>query len=100
MIEEIAREIEVGKIYKGKVTKIMTFGAFVAIGGGKEGLVHKSKITKERVEKVEDFLKVGQEVMVKVTDIDDQDRVNLTMRFEEEDEKKEENKSEQEKVEE
>ena len=100
MIEEIAREIEVGKIYKGKVTKIMTFGAFVAIGGGKEGLVHKSKITKERVEKVEDFLKVGQEVMVKVTDIDDQDRVNLTMRFGEEDEKKEENKSEQEKVEE
>ena len=100
MIEEIAREIEVGKIYKGKVTKIMTFGAFVAIGGGKEGLVHKSKITKERVEKVEDFLKVGQEVMVKVTDIDDQDRVNLTMRFGEEEEKKEENKSEQEKVEE
>ena len=100
MIEEIAREIEVGKIYKGKVTKIMTFGAFVAIGGGKEGLVHKSKITKERVEKVEDFLKVGQEVMVKVTEIDDQDRINLTMRFGEEEEKKEENKSEQEKVEE
>ena len=100
MVEDIAREIEVGKIYKGKVTKIMTFGAFVAIGGGKEGLVHKSKITKERVEKVEDFLKVGQEVMVKVTEIDDQDRINLTMRFGEEEEKKEENKSEQEKVEE
>lgn len=98
MIEDIAREIEVGQIYKGKVTKIMSFGAFVAVGGGKEGLVHKSKITKERVENVEDFLKVGQEVMVKVTDIDDQDRINLTMRFGEEN--KEENKSEQEKVEE
>lgn len=98
MIEDIAREIEVGQIYKGKVTKIMSFGAFVAVGGGKEGLVHKSKITKERVENVEDFLKVGQEAMVKVTDIDDQDRINLTMRFGEEN--KEENKSEQEKVEE
>ena len=95
MIEDIAREIKVGEVYKGKVTKIMTFGAFVAIGGGKEGLVHKSKITKERVEKVEDFLKVGQEVMVKVTEIDDQDRINLTMRFGEKDEKKEENKAEQ-----
>ena len=95
MIEDIAREIKVGEVYKGKVAKIMTFGAFVAIGGGKEGLVHKSKITKERVEKVEDFLKVGQEVMVKVTEIDDQDRINLTMRFGEKDEKKEENKAEQ-----
>ena len=102
MIEDIAREIEVGQIYKGKVTKIMNFGAFVAVGGGKEGLVHKSKITKERVENVEDFLKVGQEVMVKVTEIDDQDRINLTMRFGEEqkEENKEENKPEQEKVEE
>ena len=61
MIEEIAREIEAGQIYKGTVTRIMTFGAFVSVGGGKEGLVHKSKITKERVENVEDFLKIGQE---------------------------------------
>lgn len=90
MIDEIAREIEVGKIYKGTVTRLMTFGAFVAVGGGKEGLVHKSKITKERVEKVEDFLKIGQEVMVKVTEIDDQGRINLTMRYNEE-EKNEEN---------
>ncbi len=89
MIDEIAREIEVGKIYKGTVTRLMTFGAFVAVGGGKEGLVHKSKITKERVEKVEDFLKIGQEVMVKVTDIDDQGRINLTMRYNEENEKEE-----------
>ena len=99
MIDEIAREIEVGKIYKGKVTKLMTFGAFVSVGGGKEGLVHKSKITKERVEKVEDFLKVGQEVMVKVVEIDDQDRINLTMRYNEEEENKEE-KSEEIKIEE
>ena len=91
MIDEIAREIEVGKIYKGTVSRLMTFGAFVAVGGGKEGLVHKSKITKERVEKVEDFLKVGQEVMVKVTEIDDQGRINLTMRYNEENEKREEN---------
>ena len=98
MVEDIAREIEVGKIYKGKVTKIMTFGAFIAIGGGKEGLVHKSKITKERVENVEDFLKVGQEVMVKVSEIDNQDRINLTMRFDEEnsEENKEKEKTEQE----
>ena len=90
MIEDIARIIEVGCVYKGTVTKIMSFGAFVSIGGGKEGLVHKSKITKERVENVEDFLKVGQEVMVKVTDIDEQERVNLTMRFEENNEDKKE----------
>ena len=89
MIDEIAREIEVGKIYKGTVTRLMTFGAFVAVGGGKEGLVHKSKITKERVEKVEDFLKIGQEVMVKVTDIDEQGIINLTMRYNEENEKEE-----------
>ncbi len=93
MIDEIAREIEAGQIYKGTVTKIMTFGAFVAVGGGKEGLVHKSKITKERVENVEDFLKVGQEVMVKVTEIDDQGRINLTMRYNEE--KEEESKVEE-----
>ena len=71
----------------------MTFGAFVSVGGGKEGLVHKSKITKERVENVEDFLKIGQEVMVKVTEIDDQGRINLTMRFNEE--KEEESKVEE-----
>ncbi len=93
MIEEIAREIEAGQIYKGTVTRIMTFGAFVSVGGGKEGLVHKSKITKERVENVEDFLKIGQEVMVKVTEIDDQGRINLTMRFNEE--KEEESKVEE-----
>ena len=93
MIEDIAREIEVGKIYKGKVERIMNFGAFVSLGGGKEGLLHISKIANERIEKVEDYLKVGQEVMVKVIQIDDQERINLSMRIDEEnngEEKKEE----------
>ena len=78
MIEEIVREIEEGGIYKGKVTRIMNFGAFVAIGGGKEGLLHISKISKERVEKVEDVLHVGDEIKVKVYEIDNQGRINLT----------------------
>ena len=78
MIEDIVREIEEGGIYNGKVTRIMNFGAFVAIGGGKEGLLHISKISKERVEKVEDVLHVGDEIKVKVYEIDNQGRINLT----------------------
>ena len=78
IIEEITREIEVEGIYTGKVTRIATFGAFVDLGGGKEGLLHISKISKERVNKVEDVLKVGDEVTVKVYEIDDQGRINLT----------------------
>ncbi len=78
IIEDITREIEVEGIYTGKVTRIATFGAFVDLGGGKEGLLHISKISKERVNKVEDVLKVGDEVTVKVYEIDDQGRVNLT----------------------
>ncbi len=78
IIEEITREIELEGIYTGKVTRIATFGAFVDLGGGKEGLLHISKISKERVNKVEDVLKVGDEVTVKVYEIDDQGRVNLT----------------------
>ena len=80
MIETIAREIEVGVIYDGVVTKIMSFGAFVDIGGGKEGLLHISKISSKRVEKVEDVLSVGDEVTVKVYEIDNQGRINLTMK--------------------
>jgi len=80
MVEDIVREIEVGGIYYGTVTKIMAFGAFVDIGCGKEGLVHISKISKERVNKVEDVLQVGDKVTVKVYEIDDQGRVNLTMK--------------------
>lgn len=78
MIDEIVREIEEGGIYNGKVTRIMNFGAFVAIGGGKEGLLHISKISKERVGKVEDVLHVGDEIKVKVYEIDNQGRINLT----------------------
>lgn len=78
--ETIAREIEVGGIYDGVVTKIMSFGAFVDIGGGKEGLLHISKISSKRVEKVEDVLSVGDEVTVKVYEIDNQGRINLTMK--------------------
>ena len=94
MIEDIAKDIEVGKIYDGVVTRIMNFGAFVDIGGGREGLLHISKISNKRVEKVEDVLAVGDEIKVKVYEIDNQDRINLTMKDLEEnkeEEKKEEN---------
>ena len=81
MIEDIVRDVEVGRIYYGQVTRIMPFGAFVDLGcGGKEGLVHISKISNERIKNVEDVLHVGDKVTVKVTDIDDQDRINLTMK--------------------
>ena len=66
MIEDIAKDIEVGKVYDGKVTRIMNFGAFVDIGGGREGLLHISKISNKRVEKVEYVLAVGDEIKVKV----------------------------------
>ena len=89
MIEEIAREIEVNQIYEGTVVRILNFGAFVDIGGGKEGLLHISKISKERVNKVEDVLQIGDRVKVKVIEIDDQDRINLSMK-DVEDEKEEE----------
>ena len=80
MIEDITREIEAGKIYDGKVTRIATFGAFVDLGAGKEGLLHISKISSKRVEKVEDVLAVGDEITVKVTEIDSQGRINLSMK--------------------
>ena len=80
MILDIAKIIEVGGIYDGKVTKIMPFGAFVNIGGGNEGLLHISKISSKRVEKVEDVLSVGDEVTVKVSEIDNQGRINLNMK--------------------
>ena len=78
IVEEITREIEVDGIYTGKVVRIMNFGAFVDLGGWKEGLLHISKIAKERINKVEDVLKIGDEVTVKVYEIDDQGRINLT----------------------
>ncbi len=80
MITDIAKEIEVGGIYEGTITKIMKFGAFVDIGGGKEGLLHISKISSKRVEKVEDVLSIGDEITVKVSEIDNQGRINLSMK--------------------
>ena len=78
MIEDITREIEVGEIYEATVTKIMPFGAFMDLGGGKEGLLHISKISEKRVEKVEDVLKEGDTFLVKVLDIDNQGKISLT----------------------
>ena len=78
IIEGLVAEVEVGKIYQGKVTRLMQFGAFVAILPGKEGLVHISQLAKERVRAVEDVVKVGDEIMVKVTEIDKMGRVNLS----------------------
>ena len=79
MVEDIVREVDVGGIYLGTVTKIMAFGAFVDLGfAGKEGLLHISKISNERLNKVEDALQVGDKVTVKVLNIDDQGRINLT----------------------
>ena len=78
MVETIAKDPEVGAIYSGKVTRLMTFGAFVEIAPGKEGLVHISKLDKERVEKVEDVVTVGDQLLVKVLEIDSQGRINLS----------------------
>ena len=70
MINEIVQEAEVGKIYKGKVRKIMDFGAFVEILPGTDGLIHISQLDKDRVNKVTDILQEGDEVIVKVIDVD------------------------------
>lgn len=78
IIMGIVKEPEVGEIYNGKVTKIMPFGAFVEILPGKEGLVHISKLEHRRVEKVEDVVKEGDEIMVKVIEITDQGKINLS----------------------
>ncbi len=96
MIEEIVKDVEVGEIYDGKVIKIMNFGAFVEVLKGKEGLVHISNIAKERIDKVEDVLSVGEIVPVKVTGIDDQGRINLSRKaaLPEEEEDKEDKKEE------
>ena len=78
IIHTIANDPEVGAIYKGKVVRIMDFGAFVEIAPGKDGLVHISKLDKQRVEKVEDVVSIGDEIVVKVTEIDRQGRINLS----------------------
>ncbi len=78
IINTIANDPEVGAIYKGKVVRIMNFGAFVEIAPGKDGLVHISKLDKSRVEKVEDVVSIGDEIVVKVMEIDQQGRINLS----------------------
>ena len=78
MIDAIAKDVEVGEVYLGTVVRIMPFGAFVELLPGKDGLVHISKLANERVEKVEDVVNIGDKIMVKVIEIDDKGRVNLT----------------------
>ena len=78
IVNTIANDPEIGAIYRGKVVKLMNFGAFVEIAPGKDGLVHISKLDKQRVEKVEDIVSVGDEIVVKVMEIDNQGRINLS----------------------
>ncbi|MBU0646483.1 polyribonucleotide nucleotidyltransferase [Patescibacteria group bacterium] len=79
-VERIVKDIEVGEIYKGKVVRLMDFGAFVEILPKKDGMVHVSELAPWRVEKVSDIVKIGDEVNVKVIEIDDKGRVNLSMK--------------------
>jgi polyribonucleotide nucleotidyltransferase len=79
-IEQITSDVEPGRIYEGKVAKLMDFGAFVTIMPGKDGLVHVSQISDERVEKVSDKLKEGDIVKVKVLEVDKQGRIRLSMK--------------------
>ncbi len=79
-IEQITSDVEPGRIYEGKVAKLMDFGAFVTIAPGKDGLVHVSQISSERVEKVSDKLKEGEIVKVKVLEVDKQGRIRLSMK--------------------
>ena len=91
IIEGLTKEVKAGEVYLGKVTKIAAFGAFVEVLPNKEGLVHISKLANERVNKVEDVVSVGDEILVKVTEIDNQGRINLSRKdaLQEQEEKKE-----------
>jgi len=80
MIENLTKEVEVGAIYTGNVMRLMNFGAFVEVLPGKEGLVHISELADYRVANVEDVVKVGDEITVKVTEIDRMGRINLSRR--------------------
>ena len=77
IIEGIAKDIEVGEVYTGKVVRMMNFGVFVELLPGKDGMVHISKLAKGRVEKCEDVVKIGDELEVRVSEIDAQGRINL-----------------------
>jgi len=79
-VKDIVREVQAGEIFKGRVTRLINFGAFVEILPGQEGLVHISELAPFRVNKVDDIVKVGDEVTVKVKNIDDQGRINLSMK--------------------
>jgi polyribonucleotide nucleotidyltransferase len=78
MIEDLTRDVRVGEVYLGRVTRMMNFGAFVEVLPGKEGLVHVSQLAPFRVERPEDVVKIGDEITVKVAEIDSQGRINLT----------------------
>lgn len=93
IIEDLVREVEVGQMYLGKVKRIEKFGAFVELFSGKDGLVHISELALERVGKVEDVVKIGDEILVKVTEIDKQGRINLSRKavLREQKEKEEQN---------
>jgi polyribonucleotide nucleotidyltransferase len=80
MVEEITAEAEIGAIYEGRVARIVDFGAFVNILPGKDGLVHISQIANERVENVADYLTEGEEVRVKVLDVDQRGRIKLSIK--------------------
>jgi polyribonucleotide nucleotidyltransferase len=90
IIEDLTKEIKVGEVYLGKVVRIEKFGCFVNLIKGKDGLVHISQLANERVNKVEDVVKLGDEILVKVTEIDKQGRVNLSRKALLADETKEE----------
>jgi polyribonucleotide nucleotidyltransferase len=77
IIEGIAKDIEVGDVFTGKVVRIMNFGAFVELAPGKDGMIHISKLENHRVEKVEDVVNIGDELEVRVSEIDAQGRINL-----------------------
>jgi polyribonucleotide nucleotidyltransferase len=80
IIRGMTEEVEVGKIYLGKITRLMNFGAFAEILPGKEGLIHISELAEHRVNRVEDVVDIGDEVMVMVTEVDPQGRINLSRR--------------------
>lgn len=80
-VDNLTREIEAGEVFTGKVTRMLDFGAFVQLVPGKEGLVHVSEMSHEYVDKPDDVVKIGQEVKVRVKEIDDQGRINLSMKF-------------------
>ena len=80
IIKMIVEPVETGRIYEGEVVRIMNFGAFVQLSPNKDGLIHISKLAKERVEKVEDVVNIGDKVKVKVLEVDKMGRINLALR--------------------